>query len=156
MALDLWGQKSIYTVGADYLHLLQALLLHHPLPRITKGNTTWTFSLVNFMNMCFPAAWRYSLSLLCCHQHLCLPCYPETKQLWYHINEKALPRWCLVALAEKEPSVLMLSITLTFSPNRPLSPAVPGSVWPLRPCINHNQERDVSFTEPLCSASSIS
>lgn len=50
---------------------------------------------------------------------------------------------CLVALTERAFGVNAW-VRLTFSPGRPRSPAVPGSVWPLRPCINHYQENDVS------------
>lgn len=43
----------------------------------------------------------------------------------------------------------MLLDGLTFSPGRPRSPVVPGSVWPLRPCID-NQESDVLSAFSYC------
>lgn len=93
----------------------------------------------------------YSLFLLWCQQHLCLPCYPKWQQLCiqiYNFNEKALnisSRWggaCSL-------------VRLTFSPIGPLSPAVPGSVKPGGPCINQNQESAVSCIRKCCSIASL-
>lgn len=133
--------KFRWALEADYSRLLQALLLHQTLPFITDS-TWWMYCYISICKYTpYFVPLPYSLSLLWCRQHPCLPCYPEWQQLFvqiYNFNEKALNTFSPSSVTHQEETYALVG--LTFSPGRPRSPTVPGSVRPGGPCINQNQD----------------
>lgn len=132
---DSQSESRQQAVETDYSHLLQALLVHQALPSMTTDNMLSACCYINIQCMCCFAARWYSLSLLWCQQHLCLLWYPDRKQVSYEFYWKSTfshTGWGWAFSANG-------LVTLTFSPDRPLSPATPGSVRPGRPCISHNE-----------------
>lgn len=132
----------------DYSHLLQAPLVHQPLPSATKW---WQHVWIYCCTTC-------RRGLLCDHTHpfsfgassTFVPSVTlNDRREHIFLSEKNYFKRSRVTYRDRA--------RLTFSPDKPLSPTVPGSVWPGRPCVNHSQisthqsflSRLVKYTESL-------
>lgn len=132
-------QKYLSTVlprqtESDRLHLLQALQIHQPLP--IRRQTECCHHGAHSEG--FVWHW-YSPSLLWGREHLGLLWYPDGQQVLWALTEEQGRASTLVAL--------------TFSPGKPLSPTMPGSVRPGRPCIIHSDVSSKLYSSTLTPSS---
>lgn len=116
-------------------HVLQALLVHQTPPNLTTSKLLSVYCYAGACVCCFFGRW-HSLPVLWRQQHLCLLWYPDRQQRSLSFTQKST--FSTSSMIVQSYRFGAKCFTLTFSPARPLSPAMPGSVTPGRPCTIHS------------------